>query len=312
MLLVDDHVELLKSVSRMLAPDFDIVGVATGGEQALQAARRLDPDLVVLDIAMPGLNGFQTMRAFSEARLRAPVVFLSTYDTDGYIDEAFECGGRGYVVKTRIAPDLVSALDHVLLGRRFAPSLTSLLSSGVGGGHAMHVHGGEDALIDGLADFFALALEGGDATCIIATKPFREQLGVQLRARGWNVGGSPGYPRYLEVDAVEALDRLMTDGLPDVARLAEIVAEMDQYRRAVAEGPESRLTLFGNMAALLSMQGNTTGAVELETNWSALTEGLPFFTVCGYSAECVHDERHPDLFPHISDRHSAVSHAPDL
>ena len=82
--------------------------------------------MIVLDINMPGLDGFQTKRALEQAGSRAPVVFLSALDADDYVSEAFRCGGRGYVLKAHLARDLASALDQVLLGRMFVPSLTSL------------------------------------------------------------------------------------------------------------------------------------------------------------------------------------------
>ena len=102
----------------------------------------------------------------------------------------------------------------------------------------------------------------------------------------------------------------MRDGLPDAERLAEIVDELDQYRRDTAESPDGRLTLFGNMATLLNLPDNAQAALAVERLWSTLTERRSFFTVCGYSTQCLHDEE--DSFPHICDRHSAVSYAQDL
>src|SRR5678816_1271123 len=104
--LVDDHRGVLNRVSALLAHECDVVGTATDGRQALDAVRALDPDAIVLDINMPGLNGFQTMQALEQAQSRTPVVFLSLIDADEEIREAFRRGGRGYVVKTRMADDL--------------------------------------------------------------------------------------------------------------------------------------------------------------------------------------------------------------
>src|SRR4029453_12271227 len=94
----------------------------------VERARQLEPDAIVLDIGMPGLDGFQTSRALQRAGAHAPVVFLSMYDGDDYVREAFRHGGRGYVVKSRARRDLASAIDQALHGRVFVPSLTALLS----------------------------------------------------------------------------------------------------------------------------------------------------------------------------------------
>src|SRR5581483_4817808 len=79
-LIVDDHRGVLDSVSAMLARDFDVAGAAVDGRQALEIARRVSPDLIVLDINMPGLDGFQTFRALEQSGSRAAVVFFSVFD----------------------------------------------------------------------------------------------------------------------------------------------------------------------------------------------------------------------------------------
>ena len=214
-LLVDDHPGVLDGVSALLDDDFDVAGLATDGRQALDLARQIDPDVIVLDINMPGLDGFQTKRALEQAGSRAPVVFLSAVDADDYVSEAFQCGGRGYIPKLRLARNLASAVDQVLLGRLFVPSLTSLYDLAKDGGHAMQVHGDVECFLDGLASFFNLALRRGDATCVIGTEEVREGLSRRLRAAGWDVGGPSGHKRYLSIDTADALSRFMRNGLPD-------------------------------------------------------------------------------------------------
>jgi len=306
-LLVDDHRHVLEAVAASLAREFDVAAVATDGMQALETAFRVNPDVIVLDVSMPGIDGFQTFRALENAGSRTPVVFLSMYDADVYVSEAFRCGGRGFVLKSQIERDLASALDQALDGRLFAPSLTSLYRLAEGGGHAMQVHGDDESFLDGLATLFDLALRLGDATCVVAPKPVRQRLGDRLQARGWNVGGSSGHTRYVAVDATEALSRVMRNGLPDEALVAEVVAEMEEYRRAAAERATSRLTVFGNMSMLLTEEGNTKAATALENCWDRLTRDLPFLTVCGYSTSCFHGGA-SDLLSRIRTAHWAMNH----
>jgi CheY-like chemotaxis protein len=309
--LVDDHSHVLDRVFTMLADDFDVVGVATDGRQALQTARRADPDVIVLDVDMPGLDGFQTLRALKQEGLAAPAVFLSMHEADEIIDAAFQCGGRGYVVKSHLGRDLASALDQALLGGLFVPSLTSLFRLTHASMHAMQVHRDVETFLGGLAFFFDLALRRGDATCVIASEPVREGLSVRLRARGWHVGGSSGHKRILVIDAADALNRFMRNGLPDADRLAEIAAELDQYRIAVAEGPTSRLTISGNLVMSLISDGNASAAIALESHWNTLTHGLPFVTLCGYATSCFHDGV-PTLWSDACAEHSVLSHASDV
>ena len=311
-LLVDDHRQFLDAVAGMLADDFDVVGTATDGRRALDVAANLDPQVVVLDVEMPGLDGFQTLRALQQAGFATiPAVFLSMHDADEYVNEAFRCGARGYVVKPRISRDLVSALDQALLGRAFVPSLASLHQLANGGMHAMHLRHDPESLMDDVVSFFDVALRCGDATCIIATADIRKGVHERLRALGWDVGGSSGHKRYAVIDAADALNRFMRNGLPDPNRLREIAEELDEYRRAAAEGTSARLTIFGNMVEMLSAEGNTNAVISLERLWNTFTHDRPFLTLCGYATSCFHDGV-PDLWRDACDAHRALSHADDV
>lgn len=308
--MVDDHPDVLASVSKLLATDFDVVGVATDGQAAVESARQAEPDLIVMDVAMPRLDGFQAVRALRRTGSPAKVVFLSMHESDEYVLEAFESGGQGFVLKTRVQSDLASALDQVHAGRLFVPSLKSLFYIADGaGGHAVQLHRNGEAFLDGVGDFFHLALQRGDATCLIATEAVRAGVRMRLRERGWDLDSSSQNGRHLVVDASEALDRFMRDDVPDPNRLAEIAAELDQFRLSAAEGPVSRLTIFGEMAGVLSLRGNSHAVVELERTWAQLTDHLPFLTLCGYSTACFDEEMHANLFSGVCAEHWAVSHA---
>jgi DNA-binding NarL/FixJ family response regulator len=307
-LLVDDHPAILTWVSSLLADDFLVAGMVTDGRAAVQTARRIDPDVIVLDVNMPDIDGFEICSALQSNKTRAPVVFLSMVDESEFVQEAFRRGGRGYVLKSHMVRDLGSALDQVLLGRLFAPSLTSMSRQAHRGAHGMHLYGDGQSVIEGLASLFDLALRRGDATCVIATEDVRDGLAVRLHSLGWAVDGPSGHPRYRSLDARDALSGIMRDGLPDAGLLANIAAELDEYRRRTTETATSRLTLFGTLAGLLVAEGNAEGAIALETLWNSVTEHLPFLTVCGYAAGCFHEDV-PDLWSRASAAHWAVSHA---
>jgi CheY-like chemotaxis protein len=302
--LVDDHQGLLDKVSALLQNDFDVAAVATSGREALRTVRDVDPDLIVLDISMPGLNGFDTMRALRNGGSRARVVFLSTFDADDYVSEAFKCGGRGFVAKVHVARDLPGALEQVFLGRLVMPSLTGAFRLANGGGHAMQLYQDAESFLDGVAGCLHLALQRGDATCVLAPEHFRKGLAIRLDARGWDIGGS-GHERYRARDAGDALEQFMRNGLPDAARLSEIVTELEEYRGTVTQRPTSRLAIFGTMAGSLTAEGNEAGAIALETHWDALTRGLPFFTLCGYDSSRF-QQATPDLWSRTCAAHWAV------
>jgi len=117
--LADDQEEILETVSRVLRSDFDIVAAVPDGESAIEAVARLDPDLVVLDISMPILNGLEAASLLQESGSKAKVIFLTVHDDPDYVEAAFSVGARGYVLKARLGIDLLPAVREALQGRTF-------------------------------------------------------------------------------------------------------------------------------------------------------------------------------------------------
>jgi CheY-like chemotaxis protein len=312
-LLADDHPAVSKSVSGLLAFDFDVVGVAKNGEEAIEAAQRLDPDLVVLDIAMPGRDGFQTARELKRIGSRARIIFLSMHAAQDFVAQGFQSGARGYVLKTRLHADLVSALQHVLAGQFFVPSLESLFVIDDGRiGHAAQFHRDEPAYIESLSGLLNGALRRGDAVALLASWPLRAHIATRLRAYGWNVGESGDYGRYRAVNSDDAASSIVRDGCLDAGRVAEVLADLDRFCIATAEGVHApRLTLVGDVAARLILRGNVAAAVDLERLWHELTSALPFLTVCCYPMTQFTGDIDADLLPAVCTWHHAIAHPPD-
>jgi hypothetical protein len=233
---------------------------------------------------MPGIDGFDTMRALERSGSRAAVVFLSLLDDHEHVGEALRLGGRGFVVKSRMVRELEVALHHALASRRVVPALPPLLDGGAGG-QALHVHAGDDAFADALIVYFNAALQRGDATCLVGTRSVRDRVAKGLQQCGWDVAAGAG-PRYRVLDVHDVLSELLCDGMPDPGRLAQVVEDLDDYRRGGCLNGSTRLTLAGNLAGTLHAEGNDAGALAIERLWNRATSTRPFFTVCGYAASC--------------------------
>ncbi len=125
-LLADDHEAMLDRVANLLAGECDVIGTATDGRQALDAAKQLKPDVLVLDISMPVMNGIETAHRLKEAGVKARIIFLTVHDDPDFAREALETGALGYVIKPRIASDLLAAIKEAHAGRSFvSPSVSS-------------------------------------------------------------------------------------------------------------------------------------------------------------------------------------------
>jgi DNA-binding NarL/FixJ family response regulator len=309
--LVDDHPDVLKSLSRMLSFDFEVLGTASDGYQAVDLSQRLDPDLVLLDITMPGRDGFQTARDLQERGTRARIVFLTMHESNEFVAEGFRSGGRGYVLKTRLHLDLVSALKRVFAGQLFVPSLRSLFAIDANStGHVAQFYSDEYALVDEMSAFLGAALRRGDAVSVVSTGPIRAALAERLLGYGWNVGASGEYGRYRGSDSVAAASSVLRNGRLIPGYIESYVAGLERWRVTVA-GPGSRLTLVGDIATQLLFDGNSQAALEVEHQWSDATRALPFFTVCCYPMTPLSDDRQVELLPQVCAEHFAVAHTPE-
>lgn len=124
-LLADDSETVLAELRGELAKEFDIVGTVANGQEAIEAVRRLDPDVLVLDIAMPVLNGIKASAVIRKNNPRTRILFLTIHEQAEYISAAFSAGACGYVTKRRLASDLARAIREVFQGYTFlSPSLT--------------------------------------------------------------------------------------------------------------------------------------------------------------------------------------------
>ena len=125
LILVDDNPAFLRTVTDILTPEFEIVGTASDGETLLRIVSELNPDLVVLDITMPGINGLEAARRLNSLGARAKIVLLTVHDDPDYVLEARGAGVSGYVTKCNLAFELPHVIRRVLAGAAFiAPRST--------------------------------------------------------------------------------------------------------------------------------------------------------------------------------------------
>ena len=120
-LVVDDFAPWRNFVSFMLAmkPEFEVVGEASDGGKAVEKAVELKPDLILLDISMPVLNGIEAARQIRKLVPESKIIFLSQESSSEVIEEAMNLGASGYVIKSMAGNELLAAVEAVLLGETF-------------------------------------------------------------------------------------------------------------------------------------------------------------------------------------------------
>jgi DNA-binding NarL/FixJ family response regulator len=116
--IADDYPAMLDKVARLLARDFNLISRVADGAAAVEAALALNPDILILDIAMPRMDGFEAAKRLQEAGCSTKIIFLTAGDEQGGLDWR-GIGVQGYVLKRRMRSDLVFAIKEVLAGRLF-------------------------------------------------------------------------------------------------------------------------------------------------------------------------------------------------
>ena len=129
-LLADDHTLLLGALEKLLSPECEIVGQATDGRTLVAEVDRLRPDIVVLDVAMPFLNGLEAGRQIKHAHRRTKLIFLTMQEDADIAAEAFRVGASAFLLKRCAASELLAAIRDVMLGRTY---VTPLIAGGLVG-----------------------------------------------------------------------------------------------------------------------------------------------------------------------------------
>jgi two-component system response regulator NreC len=137
-LLIDDHTLFRQGIRTLLAaePDLEIAGEAANAAEAVTAAQTLRPDVVLMDIGMPGMSSFEATRQIRKEHPETRVLFLSMYDDEDYLAECVEIGANGYILKDAPAEQLITGIREVHRGGSFlSPRLLTKLVDGFRAGH---------------------------------------------------------------------------------------------------------------------------------------------------------------------------------
>jgi DNA-binding NarL/FixJ family response regulator len=116
LLLADDHAEMLEELRSLLDADYDIIGAVEDGQKLVEAAKSLKPDLIISDISMPGMTGFEAAAKIRESGISTKIIFLTVQSSSAYLKKARALGADGYVLKVYTNEQLPIAISSVLTG----------------------------------------------------------------------------------------------------------------------------------------------------------------------------------------------------
>ncbi len=150
-LVVDDHEVVRQGIKMVLEtdPELEVVGEAASGEEAIERVREFQPNVVVMDIGMPGLSGFEATRRIRQSDPNVQVLALTVHDSEAYVFQMLQAGATGYVVKRAPAAEVIQAVKRAYQGEAVLhPSVAKLLIRD----YLTRVERGEEASYDTLSD----------------------------------------------------------------------------------------------------------------------------------------------------------------
>jgi DNA-binding NarL/FixJ family response regulator len=313
-LVVDDFEPWRRQIEAVIRnhPHWQIAGQASDGLDAIAKARALGPDLILLDIGLPGLDGIDAARQILSLDAGARILFLSEHRSWDIVRAAMRTGARGYIAKAEVGPDLVCAMDAIIDGRR-------VISAGVVGEafaktaqermqpsrHEAVLYSDETALLDAYVRFAGSALEAGDGAIIVASAARLERIHHRLRARGIDADGAVREGRYLPADVVRTLSTFTLDGRLDEARFRTAVSGPLLRTAGAVLGDRPRVAAMGDGFTCWREVG-LDQALRLERLWSELSGIYNLDVLCGYLMTESGDDEHRDALRRLCAEHTAA------
>lgn len=298
-LVVDDFKLFRQSVSLTLQQrtEFEVIGEASDGFEAVRQAQELQPDLILLDIGLPDLNGIEVARRVGKLVPAAKILFLSVESSREVVREALSVGARGFVHKPRAHSDLVPAIDAVLVGELFVSS--SLEFREGSDAQTPHHHeiffcSDEATWLDCLTRFIAAAINAGDAAIVWATESHRDSLRQRLVTQDVDIDAAILTGIYISLDDGEP---------PDPVRTFEAVRGLSAAARKAGK-KHPRVAVCGERAGRLWAEGKTDMAIRLEQLCNELTREHDVDVLCVYPLPRGQEDDH--AFASIRAEHSAV------
>jgi len=330
-LVVDDYQPWRRFLCSMCQkePSLHVVGEVSDGRKAVQQAQQLQPDVIILDVGLPSLNGIEAARQIRKLAPKSKILFVSQESSPDLVQEALNAGADGYVVKADAGGELLPALNAVLrggsfLGGRFlrsnstAPWRVSAPGEAqrkaalswpqreVLGRHEVGFYSDDRHLLDHLTQFVGAALSVGNGAIVVATESHRDALFLRLQAQGVDIGAAIEEGRFKMQDPLDALSAFMLNGILDEVRFEESFGGAVLSVAKVARGQYPRVAFFGECGHSLLAQGKGDAAIAMERLGNELIKKYDVHFLCGYSLRKAPDSMDPHVYQQICAEHCFV------
>jgi DNA-binding NarL/FixJ family response regulator len=312
--VADDYEGWRRQICLLLKarPELQVICEASDGLEAVQRAEELKPDLIVLDIGLPTLNGIEAARRIRMLAPESKILFLSQESSVDVVREGLKLGALGYVVKARAGIELLPAVETVLRGERFVCSsikgykLTESPEAKTTHRHEVQFYSDDAVLVDSFTRFIAAALKADNPAIVLVTKSHWDSLLQRLKAESVDVDDAIQQGICISLDAADTLSTLMVNGLPDPVRFFEGVSGLIDAASKAAKAERPRVAFCGERVGLLWAEGKTDAAIRLEQLCNDLCKTHEVDILCAYPLSSIHGEEDEHEFQSICAEHTAV------
>jgi DNA-binding NarL/FixJ family response regulator len=332
-LVVDDYEPLRRFIASMLGKrsEWRIIAEVADGLEAVHKAEELQPDLILLDIGLPTLNGIEAARRIRSLSPKSKILFVSQESSADVVQEALSSKALGYVVKAHAGTELLAAVEAVLKGQQFIGSglpgcnfADALATQGLEGpdndalaslvtrksegtrNHEVQFFPDDEALLVGFAEVALAGLEAGDAVIVIATESHRKGLLQRLQDQGVDCVAAIGQGRYIALDVAETLSSFMVNKLPDPAQFLTFATTTIAAGAKATKGDIHRVTICGECAPILWAQGNADAAIQVERLAHEVARIYNVGIFCGYVLKSSQNEQERLFCERICNEHSVA------
>jgi len=316
-LVVEDHEWWRRHLSAELerTSQWQVVGTASDGLEGVQKARYLKPDVILLDVGLPGMDGLQAARQMLAHDPGSRIVFVTEQQSLEIAAAALGIGARGFVAKSDAGRDLLPAMEAVVEGERFIsakmagrgfdPSADLRFAREMQR-HEAGFYSDESSLLDGYAMFIAGALDAGNGLVMVFSRSRLDRLQQPLRARGIDLDRALTDGRCLWMDVAGVLSTFMVDGRVDEGRFWSAASAVIMETARISRVSPPRLSACGECAPTLLQDGLTDAAIHLEQLWDDVARTFNVDIFCPYSCHGLQCDDESQVFRDLRAAHSAV------
>jgi DNA-binding NarL/FixJ family response regulator len=309
-LVVEDFTPFRRFLCASLEKDarFQIIGQAFEGLEAIQKAAELQPDLVLLDINLPKLNGIEVATRLRKVASGAKILVVSQESSGDIVREAVRVGALGYVRKRHVESELLAAMQAVLGGARFfGKDLEDYEDTDdhTHDRHEVQFYSDDRVIVRSFARFISAALKSGSAAIAVVTKSHWDGLLERLRAEGLDIDDAIRKGTCIWVDAHESLSTIRVNGMPDGVLFLDGLSRLVELASQAANQGNARVAICGERVGLLWAQGQVEAAIRLEQLCNMLRETGRVNILCAY-AFSIQAQTDEHAFGSICAEHSVV------